>query len=56
MEGDGCCGLEPEDPAEVVDEVWERMIMEMVDNKVEGEVIDMSTRQGRWRNPIYEET
>ena len=52
MEGDGCCGLEPEDPAEVVDEVWERMIMEMVDNKVEGEVIDMSTRQRRWRNPF----
>ena len=44
MEGDGCCGLEPEDHAEVVDEVWERMTMEMVDNKVEGEVIDESTR------------
>ena len=44
---DTCHGLDTEDPAEVVGEVWERMILEMVDNKVEGEVIDMSTRQRR---------
>ena len=57
VEGDGCRGLDTEDPAEVlVDEVWERKIMEMVDNKVEDEVIDMSTRQRRWRNPFYEKT
>ena len=40
----------------LVDYVWERMIMEMVDNKVEGEVIDVSTRQRRWRNLFYEKT